>query len=128
MTTPTEQRREPNIGQVVIDPSAEAPAPSSNGAGGKAEEEFYNRAKQADELSREALRIGWLGKVWGYSTSAPTNIAGFIAFISVIVWVASAFAPAESKAATEMSKGAFTLITSCLAYIFGAASSKKNSD
>lgn len=128
MTTPPEQRREPNIGQVIIDPSAEAPEPSKNGVGGKAEEAFYNRAKQADELSREALKIGWLGRVWGYSTSAPTNIAGFIAFISVIVWVASAFAPADSKTASELSKNAFTLITSCLAYIFGAAASKKNSE
>lgn len=128
MSSSQDQRKEPNIGQVLIDPTAEAPAPSKTGAGGLAEEQFYDRARQADELSREALKIGWLGKVWGYSTSAPTNIAGFIAFISVIVWVVSAFAPTEAKGASEIGKGAFTLITSCLAYIFGAATSKKNSD
>jgi peptidoglycan/LPS O-acetylase OafA/YrhL len=125
--TPRQEPNIGNIGDVAIDPSAEASAPSKTTAGGRAEEAFYERAKLQDGFNREALKIGWLGRVWGYSTSAPINIAGLIAFISFIVWIGTFVAAnPESKVAPEVGKNAFTLITTCLAYIFGASTSKKD--
>lgn len=117
-------RQEPNIGEVIIDPAAEAPKPSNAQAAGRAEEAFFEQARLQDSYNREALKIGWLGRLWGYSAAAPVNIAGAIALVSLIVWITSALLPGSGQSA-EIGKNAFTLITTCLAYIFGAATSKK---
>jgi hypothetical protein len=49
----------------------------------------------AIEQTRMTLEAGWLGKVFGSATNAPTNIAGsilFLFFISILIVLSSTHA------------------------------------
>jgi hypothetical protein len=82
------------------------------------EEDFARR--YAIEQTRMSLEAGWLGKIFGSATNAPTNIAGF--FVGVltltIIVLGFVFVP-SSISARDFLNYLAPLITLVLGYLFG---------
>lgn len=122
--------------QPVIDPAAEKPAKAprvrnsaSKQPTGKDEERFYQDSGEEYKLQHRQQDLGALGKFFGGSTSAPTNIAGFIAVVGVLALIISFLIRAntdsiDGQRLADAQKLLIGLITSALSFIFGAASKK----
>jgi len=82
------------------------------------EEDFVRR--YALDQTRMTLEAGWLGKIFGSATNAPTNIAGFFVGILTltIIIVGFVFVPSSISAMDFLSFLA-PLITLALGYLFG---------
>ncbi len=70
------------------------------------------------EHTRMSLEAGWLGKVFGSSTNAPTNIAGFILFLFFLSIMIVLFFQTRMEA-VEYPKLVLPVITLVLSYLFG---------
>jgi hypothetical protein len=116
-----------SIGSVTIDPSAETVGLGST-VSGQDEQAFFNRGKAEYSFKTAQANLGVLGRFFGASTSSPgaTNIAGFIATLALLGVFATFFLPAENADLPDVRKLLLGLISSALAFIFGAASSKKD--
>lgn len=123
MTLPAADRKDPNIGSVVIDPSAETSSITPDGVTGKQESDFYDRSRRLDELHAEKVKLGWLGQFWGAASAAPTNIAGLVTAVAII-GLLSTLPMDPSPDVSDIRKGLIGLISSCLAFVFGAATKK----
>ena len=74
--------------------------------------------RHAIEHTRMTLETGWLGKIFGSATNAPTNIAGLVLclfFPSIIIVL---FLEARMEA-IEYLKLVLRVITLALGYLFG---------
>ncbi|HLA33030.1 MAG TPA: hypothetical protein VJ047_18570 [Pseudomonas sp.] len=111
------------IGSLTIDPKAETASTPSANATGRQEIEFYDQSGKQYNLLHNQQNLGWLGKFWGASSSAPTNIAGFVIAISVVMIAASYLIP-EVPDLAEGRKLFTALATSALGFVFGAATKK----
>lgn len=111
------------IGSVLIDPGAEPHAQGPGTVSAQQEVDFYKQAAAQHQLLHNQQTLGYLGKFFGASSAAPTNIAGLVAICSLIVLVVSVFVPSNPEL-TEARKWLIGLITSALSFIFGAASKK----
>jgi hypothetical protein len=82
------------------------------------EEDFARR--YALDQTRMTLEAGWLGKIFGSATNAPTNIAGFFVGILTltIIVVGFVFVP-SSISAMDFLNFLAPLITLALGYLFG---------
>ena len=82
------------------------------------EEDFARR--YALEQTRMTLEAGWLGKVFGSATNAPTNIAGlFVGILTLtIILTGIIFVPSHISAIDFLNYLA-PLITLALGYLFG---------
>ena len=76
--------------------------------------------RYAIEQSRMSLDAGWLGKIFGSSTNAPTNIAGFFVGLLTltIIFLGFVFVP-SSISAMDFLNYLAPLITLVLGYLFG---------
>jgi len=113
----------PQIGNVTIDPNAE---PLNQGpANGLAQQEqqFFRQGGEQYKLMQNQQDLGYLGKFFGANSSAPTNIAGFVIALSMITLIFT-FAMTESPSLADGQKLLIGLISSAMAFIFGAASKK----
>lgn len=113
-----------DVGDLSIDPLAEpAQGPAPKGTG-KQETDFYTRAgKEYWALQANAQNLGLLGQMFGGTVAAPTNIAGLLAILMFLFIVGSMFATSTVDL-IDARKIAFGVISSSLAFIFGAASKK----
>lgn len=75
----------------------------------------------------EQARLGMLGRFFGASSSLPgaTNIAGLIAILAFIGVFVSYVIPAGNADLPDIRKLLIGLVSSALAFIFGAASASK---
>jgi hypothetical protein len=72
----------------------------------------------AIEQTRMSLEAGWLGKIFGSSENAPTNIAGFILFLFFVSILIVLFLETRMEA-VEYLKLVLPVITLVLGYLFG---------
>lgn len=124
--TQTDQRQAPSnggIGSLPIDPGAEPLQNLPAVVTGQDETEFYKRSGVQERLLHNEQNLGYLGKFFGSSSSAPTNIAGLVAICSMVLIVVSFLMPSTPDL-VDARKWFFALITSALGFIFGAASKK----
>lgn len=119
----TENGGTPNIANVPIDPSAEQTQAGAPTVSGKQEEQFFREGGEQFRLAHNQQNLGFLGKFFGANSSAPTNIAGFVIVLSLVFLVGSLFVTGNPEV-SEARKAVFALISSALAFIFGAASKK----
>jgi hypothetical protein len=72
------------------------------------------------EQTRMTLEAGWLGKIFGSSTNAPTIIAGFVVGILTltIIIMGVVFVPSKLSFLEYLDK-VLPLITLALGYLFG---------
>lgn len=112
-----------DIGEVQIVPSAETidrTAPATVSAAD--ETKFYRHSGEEAKLQQGRQELGFLGQFFGSYTAAPTNTAGFIAVASLVIYLVSYFV--DTPDAVELRRNLITLISSALAYIFGAGAKK----
>lgn len=76
--------RTPDIDQLIIDPKAEGSASQSRTGSGKDEVQFFTGAGEQYKLLHNQQSLGLLGKLWGSSNSAPTNIAGLLLLLCFV--------------------------------------------
>lgn len=112
-----------NIGTVAIDPTAELSQGGSAVVSGKQEEQFFKEGGEQFRLAHNQQNLGYLGQFFGANSSAPMNIAGFVIVLSVLFLMLSLLLPGNAEV-VEVRKLAFGLISTALAFIFGAASKK----
>jgi|SRR5471030_1850964 len=114
-----------------LSPEAEAKPPSRRAprkVTAKDEEDFFRNAGADDWLKHHRQTLGWLGRLFGASATAATNIASFVAMVSIFAFIVLCFlSPKDAEAAryAESQKALGGLIASSLAYLFGAASTRK---
>lgn len=70
------------------------------------------------EQARMTLDAGWLGRIFGSSANAPTNITGFILVIFAIT-VVYLIVFRMNEPASEALKTVIPVITLALGYLFG---------
>ena len=71
------------------------------------------------EGQKMVLDAGILGKFFGSSQNAPTNIAGLIVVLLVLVCIASWQWPSEAIGSDKIWEKCIPLITLILGYLFG---------
>lgn len=112
-----------DIGDLLIDPGAEPAQGHPPKVTGRQENDFYTRAGREYGLQENAQNLGTLGRLFGAPAFAPTNIAGIIALAMGVFFILSFFAP-QNPDIVEGRKLALGMLSSALAFIFGAASKK----
>ena len=65
------------------------------------------------------LESGWLGKLFGGSRNAPSNIAGLSLLLLVAPGIALLFIPGTSMTAADYWKFITPIVTLILGYVFG---------
>lgn len=88
-----------------------------------AEHQGHELLEAEYNILEQRQNLGWLGRLFGANTAAPTNIAGLVILLCFLFFGASLILPSEPELA-EARKLAFAIISSGMAYIFGAASKK----
>jgi len=111
------------IAALPIDPAAEPVQNRPAAITAQDETEFYRLAGAEERLRHNEQNLGFLGKFFGANSSAPTNIAGLVVIVSLIILLISLFFTGNTEMA-EARKWLIGLITSALSFIFGAASKK----
>lgn len=112
-----------DIGELEIVPEAEERTNGSANAIAKAEDKFFQAGGVEERLKHNQQNLGWLGKFFGSSSTAPTNIAGLVIGCSMLFYIAS-FCFTPSPDLSDMRKFLGTIITSALGFIVGAATKK----
>lgn len=77
---------------------------------------FALQRKQMD------LDSGWLGKVFGSSNSAPSNIAGLSLVLMLAAGLLLLFWPSTAMAASDYWKTIIPIVTLIFGYLFGKKS------
>lgn len=113
------------IDEVVIDPKAEAVSTGRGKTTGQDESKFFAEDAERYKLLHNQQKLGHLGKVWGSSSSAPTNIAGMLLFLTVVLVVVSFF-PAQTTALDGLRTWLYGVATTSMGFLFGAKTSGKN--
>jgi hypothetical protein len=113
------------IGSASIDPSAEPQRSKAAAVSGQQEAEFFNKGKTEFELENNRQNLGSVGSFFGTNSAAPINIAGFVVAISLIGFLIVTFFFADAKGTPDSQKLLIGLISSGMAFIFGASSTKK---
>lgn len=106
-----------------IDPDAESSSSVVSQVSAKQENAFFALGAAEYQLEQNRLNLGWLGKFFGANSEAPTNIAGFVAVVGLVVLLGSMFFQ-PSDEMSDLRKTLAGLISTALAFIFGAASKK----
>lgn len=97
--------------------------PSISPVSAKQESDFFERGGAEFKLAHNRLNLGTLGKFFGANAEASTNIAGFVIVVALAILVGTLYMVPTAEVA-DVRKSLGTLITSALAFIFGAASKK----
>ena len=74
------------------------------------------------ESKRMDLDSGFLGKIFGSSATAPSNIAGLVLIVLLVSGVAILFVNSASMTAGDYWKIIIPIITLVLGYLFGKKS------
>ena len=81
-------------------------------------------AKDVNErygVTRLMVEVGFLGKLFGSATNAPTNIGGLVLVLLILICAAVIFMPDKmtTMTANDLLAKALPVITLVLGYIFG---------
>lgn len=114
----------PSIDEAVIDPKAETRTAGKGKASGQDESNFFAEDAAKYRLLSEQQNLGQLGKLWGSSSSAPTNIAGMLMLLCFVTIIAS-FALAQTPDLVEARKWLYGVTTTVLGFLFGTRTSSK---
>lgn len=117
--------RTPNIDQLIIDPKAEGGAGQLRTGSGKDEVQFYVEAGEQYKLLHNQQSLGLLGKLWGSSNSAPTNIAGLLLLLC-FVFGGMSFVITESAELTEARKWLLGFTTTVVGFLFGTGTRSRS--
>jgi hypothetical protein len=109
-----------DIGDIAINPEAEARSNGQANSAAQAEENFYEESGVQYQLQHNQQNLGWLGKFFGTNTMAPTHIAGVVILMCLAMLVITFFFPVPEVG--EARKIVVGLMSSAMAYIFGASS------
>jgi hypothetical protein len=112
-----------DIGEIIIDPDAELKTNGKANQAAQQEEEFYVLSGEQFRLQHNQQNLGWLGKFFGANSTAPTNIAGFVILVSLVMMFATFFFTSNSEL-SDTRKWLGTLVTTALGFIVGAATKK----
>ena len=82
------------------------------------DEQSHGLTKPLEE-KRMDLDAGCLGKFFGSSENAPTNIAGLVALLLILTGIASILWPSGVITPQEIWKVIIPIITMILGYLFG---------
>lgn len=110
--------RTPTIDQLIIDPKAEGIATQSRAGSGKEEVLFFTEAGEQYKLLHNQQSLGFLGKLWGSSNCAPTNIAGLLLLLCFIFGGLS-FVITQSAELIEARKWLLGFTTTVVGFLFG---------
>lgn len=113
------------LDELVIDPKAEAISPGRGKTSGQDESNFFAEDGQRYKLLQNQLKLGHLGKLWGSSSSAPTNIAGLLLLLCFLVVCASFFVT-PTPGIEDLRKWLYGITTTCLGYLLGSRTAGKN--
>lgn len=114
------------LGSLPIDPGAESSAQLPATITGQQESDFYKQGGLEYQLKHHQQHLGYLGKFFGSNgTNAPasTNIAGLVVCAAFVFFGISWLVPSTPEL-VEVRKLLVGLISTALAFIFGAASKK----
>jgi hypothetical protein len=111
------------IANAPIDPGAEVINGSVPGVSGQKENEVFATAANRHELDILKQEMGILGKLFGTSTTAATNIGGF-ALLASFLFVGISFCFPNSPELNDARKWAYALASGSLGYLFGSATRK----
>lgn len=118
--------RIPKIDELIIDPKAEGVADQPRTGSGKEEVKFFTEAGEQYKLLHNQQSLGFLGKLWGSSNSAPTNIAGLLLLLCFIFGGLS-FVVAQSPELAEARKWLLGFTTTVVGFLFGTGTKNKDS-
>ena len=114
------------IGSLPIDPGAEPLQNLPAVVSGQEETDFYRLSGAQERLRHNEQNLGMLGKLFGSNgsnASASTNIAGLVICASFVFLGVSWLVP-NTPELVDIRKLLIGLISTALAFIFGAASKK----
>lgn len=116
--------KEKDLGSLIIDPSVEDDqnSPSAPNISPKQEQKFYDQGRTEFLLRSNRQNLGHLGAFFG-ANAAPNNIAGLLVVFCVLFYGISFFS--SSPEMPEARKVMIGLMTTCLGFLFGAASKSK---
>ena len=117
--TSTDQATQP-IATAPIDPGAEPIGGSVPGVSGQKENDSFAADAKRHELDLLKQEMGLLGKLFGGSTAAPTNIGG-LALLGSFLFIVATFYMPTSPDLNDARKWAYTLASGALGYLFGSA-------
>ena len=107
-----------------IDPEAELPTTNSASAvSGQQEVDFYSWTGEQAKLAAHRQNLGYLGKFFGANASAPSNIAGFVVGLSMLM-VFATFALSGDQSMIDARNHLFSLIAGAVGFLFGATNKK----
>ena len=106
-----------------LDPDAEAIGGSRDDISPGDEEQFFRQGGAKYALMHHQQHLGWLGKVFGSSASAPMNIAGFLVIGSFLMLAGTMFMTSTPDL-VDCRKVLGGLISGGMGFVFGAASKK----
>lgn len=119
---------EPVVSEAVRPTAKRQPRQTRKTPSGTEEDKMFERSGDAVKLRQAAQNLGWLGKFFGASTSAPTNIAGVLILISIFALIVTCFVPSTTPAdATRLAdaqKVLTTILTTAVGFLFGTAVKK----
>lgn len=113
------------IDEVPIDPKAEAISTTRGQATGQDESNFFAEDAARYKLLHNQQKLGLLGKLWGSSSSAPTNIAGMLLILCIVIVCCSFFPTNQTPGLDDLRKWLYGITTTCLGFLFGAKTSSK---
>jgi hypothetical protein len=113
-----------SVDKLVVDPKAEG-VPKPGTATAQDEDRFYSEDAERYKLLHAQQNLGQLGKLWGSSTSAPTNIAGLL-LVLCFVLVALSFLPTQSVELVDARKWLYSVTTMIVGFLFGARTAGKS--
>ena len=110
------------IASVVITPDAEPNVSGSSNVSAKQEIDFYTNTGREYDLQHNQQNLGVLGKFFGSSSSAPTNIAGLVVLLCICLYAVTLVVETSDVAAVRAALLGFA--SSSVGFIFGAFSKK----
>jgi hypothetical protein len=114
-----------SIDELVIDPKAEGVSTQQLPGTGNEEVRFFTEAGEQYKLLHNQQSLGLLGKLWGSSCSAPTNIAGLLLLICFVMGALS-FAIDQNAEIASARSWLFGVTTTILGFLFGARTTSKS--
>ena len=107
------------IGNAIVDPESEVISSAPAAVTPQQEDRFFASGARQHQIQLQKLELGFLGQFFGAGTKAGTNIAGFIAGLSILLLAVTFFINIQEVATVR--SGLISIITSAMGYIFGAS-------
>lgn len=115
----------PDINQLIVDPQVESAAGQSRTGSGQEEVQFFVEGGEQYKLLHNRQSLGLLGKLWGSSSCAPTNIAGLLLLLC-FTFGGLSFVITQSAELAEARKWLLGFTTTVVGFLFGTGTRAKS--